>query len=58
MATALFTKLHVMRSELTVLPTGTTVDNTEILAVFTDGNVPVANPRMLFNCELEVDKTI
>jgi hypothetical protein len=47
-----------MRSELTVLPTGTTVDNTEILAVFTDGNVPVAKPRMLFNCELEDDKTI
>jgi hypothetical protein len=48
-ATGLFTRLHVMSRELTADPTGTTVDKTEILAVVTDGNVPVENPRILFS---------
>jgi hypothetical protein len=38
-----------MSRELTADPTGTTVDKTEILAVVTDGKVPVENPRILFN---------
>ena len=48
-ATGLFTRLHVMSRELTADPTGTMVDKTEILAVVTDGKVPLENPRILFN---------
>ena len=57
-ATALFAKLHVNKREFTALPTGVIVDKTEILAVVTEGKVPVANPRMLLICELAVDKVI
>jgi hypothetical protein len=49
MVTGLVHKLHVISNEFTLLPTGVSVDKTEMLAVVTDGNVPVANPRMLFN---------
>ena len=56
--TGLLQRLQVIRRELTALPTGVKVDKTEIEAVFTDGNVPVANPRILFICEEEVDNTI
>ena len=57
-ATALLAKLHVNKREFTALPTGVTVLKTEILAVVTVGNVPVANPKMLLIWELDVDKVI
>jgi hypothetical protein len=43
--------LHVINSELTELPTGVKVDKVEMLAVVTDGNVPVANPIILLKIE-------
>ena len=48
-ATGLFTRLHVMSRELTADPTGTMVDKTDILAVVTDGKVPLENPRILLS---------
>ena len=56
--TGLLHKLQVIKRELTAEPTGIKVDKTEIDAVFTDGNVPTANPRILFICEEEVESTI
>ena len=44
MATGLLHKLQDMRRELTAEPTGVRVDSTEMSALVTDGNVPVANP--------------
>jgi hypothetical protein len=58
MVTGLLQRLQVKRRELTADPTGTIVDNTEIDAVFTLGNVPVANPKILLICEDEDDNTI
>jgi hypothetical protein len=43
---------------LTELPTGVVVDVIEAFAVLAVGNVPVANPKLLLICELELDKTI
>jgi hypothetical protein len=54
MATGLLHRLQLMRSELTAEPTGTSVDNTEILALVTEGNVPDANPIILLNVEDEL----
>jgi len=54
MATGLEHKLHVIKRELTAEPTGTSVDNTEILALVADGNVPVANPIILLNVDEEL----
>ena len=51
-------KLQDIKSELTELPIGVIVDKTEMFAVLTDGKVPVANPRIEFIVELEVDKVI
>ena len=51
-------KLQDIKSELTELPIGVIVDKTEMFAVFTDGKVPVAKPKMLLIVELEVDKVI
>jgi len=54
MATGLEHKLHVIKRELTADPTGVRVDKTEILALVTDGNDPVANPIMLLNVDEEL----
>ena len=51
-------KLQDIKSELTELPIGVIVDKTEMFAVFIDGKVPVAKPKMLLIVELEVDKVI
>jgi hypothetical protein len=56
--TGLLHKLHVIKSEFTVLPTGVIVDKTEMFAVVTDGNVPLANPIMLLNVADELLKVI
>ena len=48
-ATGLLHRLQLMRSELTADPIGTKVESTEILALVTDGNVPVAKPIILLN---------
>jgi hypothetical protein len=54
MATGFEQILHVIKSEFTEDPTGTRVDKTEILALDTDGNVPVANPIMLLKVDEEL----
>jgi hypothetical protein len=56
--TGLLHKLQVIKRELTADPTGVIVESTEIDDVFTEGNVPVANPRILLICEEEVESTI
>jgi hypothetical protein len=53
-ATGLLHRLQLMRSELTAEPTGTRVDKTEILALVTEGKVPVAKPIILLNVEEEL----
>ena len=53
-ATGLLHKLQLMRSELTAEPTGTSVDNTEILALVAEGNVPFAKPKILLNVDDEL----
>jgi hypothetical protein len=52
--TGLLHKLHVISNEFTLLPTGVRVDRTEILALVTDGNVPVVNPKILLKIEDEL----
>jgi hypothetical protein len=54
MVTGLLHKLHVISNEFTLLPTGVSVDKTEMLALVTDGNVPVANPKILLKIEDEL----
>jgi len=54
MATGLEQILHVIKSEFTEDPTGTRVDKTEIFALVTDGNVPVANPIILLKVDDEL----
>ena len=46
MATGFEHKLQLMRREFTALPTGVSVERTEISALVTEGNVPVANPMI------------
>jgi hypothetical protein len=54
MATGLEQILHVIKREFTEDPTGTRVDKTEIFALVTDGNVPVANPIILLKVDDEL----
>ena len=53
-ATGLLHKLQDMRRELTAEPTGVRVDSTEISALVTEGNVPVANPIIELKVEEEL----
>ena len=58
MATGLLHKLQDMRRELTADPTGVIVDNTEMSALVTEGNVPTANPIIELKVAEEVLKVM